>query len=146
GEVAFYLRETREQFRVKGRLQVVSVSEVDPKLIKARNHQWTQISPASRASFASNLIPGLEIADEEQQQGDAAPAAAEQDIQETKVSSDVAEPADDFCLVLLWPSQVDHLVLKGGQTRHSHTLVEGQHGDSSSEAQASFWRTAAVNP
>lgn len=144
GEVAFYLRETREQFRVKGRLQVVGASETDQKLIKARNHQWKQISPASQASFATNLIPGLEISDE---QRDAAPAAAAPGKRHgghTETLAEFPEPVDDFCLVLLWPHRVDHLVLKGAQHRHTHTLVK--QCEDGSEAAAPVWRTNAVNP
>ncbi|CAN0062383.1 unnamed protein product [Scytosiphon promiscuus] len=66
GEVCFYLKKTREQFRVKGRLQVVTADEDNEVLAKARLHQWTQISPASQASFATSLIPGLEISHEQE--------------------------------------------------------------------------------
>lgn len=61
GEVCFYLKQTREQFRVRGRLQVVGVKESNEVLANARRHQWTRISPASRASFATSLIPGFEV-------------------------------------------------------------------------------------
>lgn len=61
GEVCFYLKKTREQFRIKGRLQVVGAGERDEVLAKARRHQWTQISPTAQSSFATSLIPGLEI-------------------------------------------------------------------------------------
>lgn len=126
GEVCFYLTKTREQFRVRGRLQVIAVGEADEKLAKARRSQWTQISPAARASFVAPLMPGSEMSPEQvteaesrrSSRGDPAPLEAPE------------EPTDDFCLVLLWPHCVDHLELRDGQRRRVHTLLpEGGHGE-----------------
>lgn len=142
GEVAFYLRETREQFRVKGRLQVISASETNENFIEARNHQWKQISPASRASFATSHIPGFEISVEDESGPALTTGKQSGEVEEIDF---IHEAVEDFCLVLLWPSRVDHLELKGGQRRHVHTLVE-EHRTYSGQAAASAWRTIAVHP
>ncbi|CAM9662989.1 unnamed protein product, partial [Hapterophycus canaliculatus] len=140
GEVCFYLKKTREQFRVKGRLQVVSAEEDDEVLAKARLHQWTQISPASQASFATSLIPGLEIPSESETQasadgsGDGATkrerptrrrggsSGSDRDTAREGEQRSMAPVSDDFCLVLLWPNFVDHLRLGDGQTRNLHKI------------------------
>ncbi|CAN0371354.1 unnamed protein product, partial [Ectocarpus sp. 13 AM-2016] len=109
-EVCFYLKKTREQFRVKGRLQVVDAGESDEALAKARRHQWTQISPASQSAFGSSLIPGLEVPPEPQTDH-----SDDGDVSKSSVS-------DDFCLVLLWPSFVDHLRLGDGQSRSIYKI------------------------
>lgn len=164
GEVVFYLSKTREQFRVKGRLQVIGASETDEKLAKARKHQWTQISPSSQASFATSLIPGEEIPEEHErgaadvEKGKSGEGEGNCDAQQQPPK----DPVDEFCLVLLWPYLVDHLVLKDGQRRHVHTLVGdcdgggvplrkdgtdgGQEGWESDVKRALEWRTVAVNP
>ncbi|CAB1113600.1 unnamed protein product [Ectocarpus sp. CCAP 1310/34] len=136
GEVCFYLKKTREQFRVKGRLQVVDAGESDEALAKARRHQWTQISPASQTSFESSLIPGLGVPPEphtdhsddggatgtmqegsqtHRRGGEGEASVSEGDVSKSSVS-------DEFCLVLLWPSFVDHLRLADGQSRSIYKI------------------------
>lgn len=130
GEVCFYLKKTREQFRVKGRLQVVAVGESDERLSKARRQQWTQISPAAQASFAATTMPGAQIQPKED-------GGREEGGDEREGGGDgggggeleaIKEPTDEFCLVLLWPNFVDHLELGGGQRRHTHQLDGGGDG------------------
>eukprot|EP00752_Nemacystus_decipiens_P009839 g8777.t1 len=154
GEVCFYLKKTREQFRVRGRLQVVDVEESNEVLAKARRHQWTQISPASQASFATSLIPGLEAP----VRGESLPTEGSDDSGPEKDGSEggrgsgerkrstrqrggraaaeaegKGEPSkapvsDDFCLVLLWPQVVDHLRLGDVQTRNIHKIKGDRDG------------------
>lgn len=111
---------------------MVGPEESNEALAKARRHQWTQISPASQASFATSLIPGLEppAREESVHSGDAGPekdgGVGEGTVnrdrptrQKRRVTADAegkGEPpkepvSDDFCLVLLWPQFVDHLRL-----------------------------------
>ena len=167
GEVCFYLTKTREQFRVKGRLEVVAAGESNEKLAKARRHQWTQISPSSRASFATPLTPGEEKSTGGQVEEE---AGRDEDKGAEEETGCPGEPSNDFCLVLLWPNRVDHLVLKDGQTRHVHTLTRprevdggglqsgvgggGEAGDGENQSEASEgdgrqsaeWKTVEVNP
>lgn len=84
----------------------------------------------------------------------------------------IAEPAEEFCLVLLWPHRVDHLELRDGQRRHVHRVVgdrdgggvrlkrsslpldEGEEGvvgegggdGAGAGSQPVAWKTMAVNP
>lgn len=152
GEVCFYLKKTREQFRVRGRLQVVDVEESNEALAKARRHQWTQISPASQASFATSLIPGLEIpargeSAASEDSGDSGPEkeggvgegtgkrerSTRQRGGATTDAESKGEPSqepvsEDFCLVLLWPQFVDHLRLGDIQTRNVHKIKGDRDG------------------
>ncbi len=155
GDVCFYLKKTREQFRVRGRLQVVDVGESDEVLAKARRHQWSQISPASQASFATSLIPGLEVpagedrdpgrsggsdSEKESEAGMGAARRERSTRQRGKASGkDDADAegrggplevpiSDDFCLVLLWPHFVDHLRLGDKQTRNVHKIKGDRDG------------------
>ncbi|CAM9945124.1 unnamed protein product [Choristocarpus tenellus] len=140
-ELCWYLRGTREQFRIGGSLQVVHAGEVDNTLVNLRRDQWTHISPSSQASFASSLIPGLtleeaDIACEERKEGKGGSVTS------------LENPVDDFCLVLLWPSSVDHLVLDGTHRRCLHTLEEGQGGysDEGVGPKTGVWSSRALNP
>lgn len=158
GEVCFYLTKTREQFRVKGRLQIIQAGESDERLAKARRHQWTQISPSSQASFESSLIPGLEIMDPGVEDDG---RKVEEEAGHTRKHDSPKEPSDEFCLVFFWPNCVDHLVLKDKQTRHLHKLVgdidgggvrvlgaatEGGGALEGSGSQEVAWTTVAVTP
>lgn len=164
GEVCFYLTKTREQFRIKGRLQVIAAGESDELLSKARRHQWTQISPSARASFETSLIPGEEAfppARDGSGEVDAEEVAGKNpaSVEEGDAGSS-GEPNSNFCLVLLWPNRVDHLVLKDGQTREVHTLQGGidggdfhlggvvKQGEVSGNGFQSMkeWTTVSVNP
>ncbi|CAM9528990.1 unnamed protein product [Ectocarpus sp. 6 AP-2014] len=180
GEVCFYLKKTREQFRVKGRLQVVDAGESDEVLAKARRHQWNQINPASQASFETSLIPGLEVPPEPQtDHSDDAGATGttqegsqthrrggENEASESEGDASRSSVSDEFCLVLLWPSFVDHLRLVDGQSRSIHKItgdrdgggailagvtaaaaMEGASGGTDGVPQSPItWVTMAVNP
>lgn len=107
---------------MKGRLQVIAAGESDERLVKARRSLWTQISPASQASFTAPSMPGTEISREDGEGED------EGDVKDAGEINPPKEPSSEFCLVLLWPHYVDHLVLGAGQTRHVHRLVGDRDG------------------
>lgn len=141
---------------MKGRLQVITAEENNEVLAKARLHQWTQISPASQASFATSLIPGEEISHESDTEGladggdsaDSEKGAADEgaakggrptrrrggssgsdrDAAEEEENQSKTPVSDDFCLVLLWPNFVDHLRLGDGQTRNLHKIQGDRDG------------------
>lgn len=193
GEVCFYLKKTREQFRIKGRLQVVDAGEGDEVLAKARRHQWTQISPAAQGSFATSLIPGLPIqsgsetppsegggdsasgkdegtedrSDHRRGRGRGRGRGNSENMDNADDAGNEVEPSkelavsEDFCLVLLWPTFVDHLRLGGEQLRNVHKIkgdrdgggallaaseVEASAGIRESESSGVAWVTMAVNP
>lgn len=103
---------------------MVAAGEQDETLAKARRYQWTQISPASQASFATSLIPGLEVPEEAANIATALEEGLENhDSGRAEPPPPPEEPADDFCLVLMWPQRVDHLELKGEQRRHVYSAV-----------------------
>lgn len=134
---------------------MVDAEESNEVLAKARRHQWTQISPASQASFATSLIPGLEApargespppsedsgdSGPERDGGEGAKGTAKRERttrQRGRASADAQgkeeEPSkvpvsDDFCLVLLWPRFVDHLRLGEVQTRNIHKIKGDKDG------------------
>lgn len=125
--------------------------------MKARRHQWTQISPSARASFETALIPGEEVLPP------AGDSSGEVDAEGVSTEEGDAgasgEPNINFCLVLLWPNRVDHLLLKDGQTRKVHKLQGGidgggfnfggvrEQGEVSGNGFLSKeWTTVSVNP
>lgn len=112
---------------MKGRLQIVAAGESDERLKEARKQQWTQISPSARASFAISLIPGLGILNEDREREEEGKIGRKGGVGDPDPPEE--EPTDAFCLVLLWPNCVDHLMLAEGQTRHVHRLVEERDGE-----------------
>ncbi len=119
-EICWYFTETREQFRIMGNLQVVTCTEQDPTLQKARQSTWYDLSDAARSQFAWP---------------DPAKPAASKSAFEVK-SLDANSPAQNFCLLLLTPQKIDHLQLRGDpQQRCLYTLQDDQ-----------TWLTQPVNP
>ncbi|AUT02308.1 pyridoxamine 5'-phosphate oxidase [Nostoc sp. CENA543] len=96
-EVCWYFPNTREQFRITGKLTVASSDESHPHLQAARIAMWQELSDAARLQFAWPH-PGEPKAE---------PAAFE------PPPPDPHQPLTNFCLLLLEPTQVDHLELRG---------------------------------
>jgi pyridoxamine 5'-phosphate oxidase len=119
GELCWYFPKTREQFRILGELSIVDYTHANPLAQKLRRMTWHNLSDSGRSSFAWPH-PNQDRAD-----------ASAFDPQEL----DPNQPIDDFCLMLLSPTRVDHLQLKGEpQNRCTHDLVQGQ------------WAQRSVNP
>lgn len=95
GELCWYFPNSREQFRLSGRLTLVQAECDDPELAKARQTQWQDLSDAAREQFVWP-DPGKPRAEAFQQ-----PAP------------DPVQPPPNFCLLLLDPMEVDHLELRG---------------------------------
>ncbi|MEN9567669.1 MAG: hypothetical protein RLZZ69_2865, partial [Cyanobacteriota bacterium] len=51
-EVCWYFTQTREQFRILGKLQLVTVQETNLDLQKARKITWHDLSDSARSQFA----------------------------------------------------------------------------------------------
>lgn len=97
GEICWYFPKTREQFRLSGTLSLITAHESDPALQKARTQAWQAMSDSGRLLF---VWPH--------------PAKPRQPDQPfTDQPPDAAAPVDNFCLLLLMPSRVDHLELRG---------------------------------
>jgi pyridoxamine 5'-phosphate oxidase len=119
GELCWYFPKTREQFRILGQLSIVDCTTPDPIAQKLRRMTWHNLSDGARSSFAWPH-PNHDRADDT--------AFEPQEL-------DPHHPIDDFCLMLLSPTSIDHLQLKGEpQNRYSHQLIQGQ------------WEQRSVNP
>jgi pyridoxamine 5'-phosphate oxidase len=119
GELCWYFPKTREQFRILGELSIVDCTTPDPIAQKLRRMTWHNLSDSARSSFAWPH-PNHDRADKT--------AFEPQEL-------DPNHPIDDFCLMLLSPTSIDHLQLKGEpQNRYSHQLIQGQ------------WEQRSVNP
>ncbi|MDJ0595097.1 MAG: pyridoxamine 5'-phosphate oxidase family protein [Pleurocapsa sp. MO_226.B13] len=119
-EVCWYFTKTREQFRIRGKLQLVTNTETNAELQQARKKTWHNLSDSSRSQFAWP-DPAKPVADK-----------SAFDVE----SPDPNLPLDNFCLLLLIPQKIDHLQLKGEpQQRCIYTLEDDL-----------TWSTQAVNP
>lgn len=119
-EVCWYFTKTREQFRISGRLQLVTVAETDLDLQTARKITWHELSDSARSQFA--------WPDPAQPMSDKSAFELE--------PPDANNPLDNFCLLLLTPYKIDHLQLKGDpQQRFLYNLQEDK-----------TWTNQAVNP
>lgn len=97
GEICWYFPKTREQFRLKGKLTLVKADNPHPKLAKARETTWQEISDNARQQFTWPY-PG-----KSRVQGSAFELAL----------PNSANPLFNFCLLLLDPTKVEHLELRG---------------------------------
>lgn len=95
GEICWYFPLTREQFRLAGGLTLVTDREVDPRLDRARQMAWRDLSDAARSQFAWP-----------HPRHDRAIAF------EPSLPSPI-EPLSTFCLLLLEPESVERLDLYG---------------------------------
>lgn len=117
-EVCWYFPNTREQFRLLGTLTIVKHDHPDDELQQARRSMWQNLSDSARVQF-DWAYPGKP---------------------KTEVSSlpppSPTEPLPHFCLLLLEPSQVDHLELRG---EPQNRYLYHQEADQS-------WSQQEVNP
>jgi PPOX class probable FMN-dependent enzyme len=119
-EICWYFPNSREQFRIGGKLNLVTV-ETDSHLQTARTKMWQEISDSGRLQFVWPE-PG-----EEREKN---PAAF------TPPAPDPLQPVDNFCLLLLEPTELDHLELRGEpQNRTFYKLDQNQQ-----------WYSQEVNP
>lgn len=118
-EACWYFPQTREQFRINGSLTLVQADHPDSALKQARRISWQELSDAARLQYAWP-DPGKPRVDAAFDSPPPAPA----------------EPLPHFCLLLLEPTQVDHLELRG--VPHNRCLYDyyGNQG----------WSTQAINP
>jgi pyridoxamine 5'-phosphate oxidase len=119
-EICWYFTKTREQFRISGKLQLVTVQETNLDLQQARKFTWQRLSDSGRSQF-SWPAPAQPMADQ-------SAFAVE--------SNDINTPHHNFCLLLLTPHRIDHLQLKSDpQQRFLYTLQSDL-----------TWTNQAVNP
>lgn len=120
GEVCWYFNKSREQFRLFGKLTLVTAN-LKSTLQFARQEVWQKLSDSARLQFAWPH-PGKERV--ENPEAFSPPKPSE------------TEPLNNFCLLLLNPEKVDHLQLKGEpQNRYLYLRQRDQ-----------TWLTQSVNP
>ncbi|MDP8966693.1 MAG: pyridoxamine 5'-phosphate oxidase family protein [Cyanobacteriota bacterium] len=104
GEACWYFPNTREQFRLAGQLTLVVANYPDSALKDARQATWQDLSDVARLQFAWPH-PGK--------------ARLEEDNAFSPPPPDPEQPLSNFCLLLLEPTQVDHLELRGEPQKRS---------------------------
>jgi pyridoxamine 5'-phosphate oxidase len=118
-EVCWYFTETREQFRLAGRLLIIGRNYPETALTEARLTTWRNLSDATRQQFFWPH-PGQ-------------PRGPESDFETKDIDPD--QPPSTFCLGLINPDTVDHLELRGEpQNRTHYTRVDDQ------------WQVSNLNP
>uniref|UniRef100_A0A7S3RAT0 Pyridoxamine 5'-phosphate oxidase Alr4036 family FMN-binding domain-containing protein n=1 Tax=Dunaliella tertiolecta TaxID=3047 RepID=A0A7S3RAT0_DUNTE len=102
-EIAWWFPQTRDQFRISAKLDIITSSTKDEALQAARQQTWSRLKDAARQQF---LWPH--------------PAEPRQEaVDDSNIfcpeppSPD--SPVDTFCLVVVDVDQVDHLCLKGNK-------------------------------
>jgi PPOX class probable FMN-dependent enzyme len=109
GEACWYFPRSREQFRFSGRLALVRADHPDGALLEFRRLVWRGLSAAARRPFAWPA-PGAARA----------PSSAY-----STAPADPEQPLIDFCLLMLDPTEVDHLeLLEPVQARWLYRLDE----------------------
>lgn len=122
GEICWYFTKTREQFRLGGKLTLVTADHPNPSLTRERRKTWEDLSDKARSQFVWSHPGEPRKADD--------PAFS-------NPPPDAQTPLPNFALLLLDPHAVDHLELRGNpQNRYLYTL----------DAEANSWTVQAVNP
>jgi len=127
GEACWYFPKTREQFRLLGKLTIVSAVSTDAELLKVRRNLWSDLSDAARVQFAWPESGSL--------RSDAAAFKA--------LPPDTVNPLPNFCLLLFDLEQVDHLELRGDPPNRCLYLKNTKENRKVEDAE---WFIQAVNP
>lgn len=107
GEICWYFAKTREQFRIKGKIDIITVNHDNQELLKERQKIWRKLSLAGKEQFYWENPGELFI--------------ESKDISTVNIEEEI--PRENFCLLLLNPEIVDHLELKGNpQNRHIYEI------------------------
>jgi pyridoxamine 5'-phosphate oxidase len=118
-EACWYFPKTREQFRFFGQLTLVRESCPNTQLLEARARSWQELSDSARSQFAWSH-----------------PGTPREDPEFIPPSPNAITPLTHFCLILLNPTHVDHLELKGDPQNRSIYSFSASLG----------WSMQAVNP
>lgn len=133
-EIAWYFVKTREQYRLSGRIDVISSSTEDKALQNARKQQWGNLSDNAKVQF---LWPFPKQ-----------PSPPDQDpnVFTPELPTGAAGgPPDTFCCLLMRVEDVDHLELKPNpQQRTTHSRKGEEEGEG--EECEGGWEVTKVNP
>lgn len=126
-EACWYFPNTREQFRIAGKISTIDLEQTNPALQKLRHIAWHDLSDNARIQF-SWCDPGMPLEDSE---------SAKSLVPET--ITDPSQPSANFCLLLLDPELVDRLELrKNPQMRWQYRKIPAK--------DAFTWLSQAVSP
>ncbi|WP_414618722.1 Npun_F5749 family FMN-dependent PPOX-type flavoprotein [Calothrix sp. CCY 0018] len=120
GEICWYFTNSREQFRIAGKIIIIDANHQDSELQRARQSTWQELSDNARIQFAW-AHPREPRANPE--------AFSPQQPSEVK-------PLDNFCLLLFEPVKVDHLRLRG-EPQNRTIYIRDETG---------VWNVKEVNP
>jgi PPOX class probable FMN-dependent enzyme len=94
GEICWYFAKTREQFRIRGQIELVT--QAHQQLNQLREQAWRKLSDSGKEQFLWPH-PGQPLT--KQAINHQSPVALE-------------TPVSNFCLLLFYPERVDHLELR----------------------------------
>lgn len=120
-EVCWYFTKTREQFRLAGKLILITAACKEQTLQSARQAAWQKLSDSARLQFTWPF-PGKTRKDRKEA------FAANQPSEK--------EPLDNFCLLFLNPEKVDWLELRGEPQNRTLYFLQREKS----------WSTQSVNP
>lgn len=146
-QIAWYMRQSREQYRISGIIQIITSEASDPVLSRERVETWNSLSDNARSQFfwpcpgeplappvksvtifeqfstlESNDTDGVGLASipvPEQAGSDDNGSAADPQPETPTQPSEPLRPSENFCLVLIYPYYVDHLSLRFPQKRET---------------------------
>jgi pyridoxamine 5'-phosphate oxidase len=119
-EACWYFPKTREQFRLSGKLELVTAASINASHLTARQEAWQQMSDAGRIQFEWGT-PGADRSEDPQVFNPPQP--------------DEHQPVQNFCLLLLNVISVAHLELRGEpQSCYLYELLNQE------------WQIRSVNP
>jgi pyridoxamine 5'-phosphate oxidase len=119
-EACWYFTETREQFRIRGKLLIVDINYPNQELQQVRQQTWQNLSEQARIQF-DWANPGEKRAEAEAF---------------SPPPPDAINPGVNFCLLLLDPVRVDYLQLRG-EPQNRRLYI----GDASGN-----WTYSEINP
>ncbi len=129
-EVAWYFPVTREQYRISGRVQVVTEQTKDAMLEKARQMAWSNMSDPGRQQFLWPTPGEVRGGDDE----------AQYNTTQMPTKDDPVAPA--FCLCCL---EVDRVSLLSLRSNERWDFSRGERIDGM-ECDEEVWQTKRVNP
>ena len=97
GAICWYFHGTREQFRLSGLVSLVDAETAEHDLREVRTDLWRQLSDDSRIGYTWPT-PG---------------EPRHPSVRYPSTPPDLSQPADAFGLMILAPTEVDHLELHG---------------------------------
>jgi PPOX class probable FMN-dependent enzyme len=123
-QICWYFCKTREQFRIAGTLEAITADHSDPRAQQHRQQLWQQISEKGRLLWFWPEPKG--------------PLAPPEAFVEELPPEKASLPPPTFVLLLLDPTEVDHLQLKGDAIYPQRRTLY--------ERSPQGWKCRAVNP